>query len=51
LPFVKYSEAIDWADRLARCPGREALQVFAGFLELDVRVSRRQRPEFSEPPP
>jgi putative hemolysin len=38
LPFCKYQEAIDWVDRLALCDGREAMQIFADFLDLDVRV-------------
>lgn len=39
LPFLKYREAIFWADRLAPCDGSEAIRLFAEYLDLDVRVS------------
>jgi putative hemolysin len=39
LPFLKYQEAVSWADRLARCDGSEAIRLFAEYLDLDVRVS------------
>lgn len=39
LPFLKYREAVDWADRLGQCSSAEAYRAFADFLDLELAVT------------
>lgn len=39
LPLVKYQEAVDWADRLGALEAKDANELFADYLDLDVKVT------------